>query len=874
MKLRFSVAKHLSCLALLGLLTLSPLLAQIPKPADVLGFEPGADYKLADSGTLLDYFQRLDKASERVKLVEIGKSVLGRPLVMLLISSEKNLKQTERFRSINEQLSRARIDEAQARKLATEGRAVVWVDAGMHSSEAASAQMMPELAYRMATEESSEMRKIREEVVTLLMVNLNPDGLDIIADWYKKNLGTAFETSQPPWLYHHYIGHDNNRDWFMNTMPETKAVSKVLYSQWYPQIVYNHHQTSPSWTRIFIPPFADPVNPNIHPGVTTGVNLVGSAMANRFAMRNMPGVVSRLTFSMWWNGGMRTVPYFHNQIGILTETGHATPTPRFYPPDSLPKTIGRGVTASTAATEVFYPNPWRGGESHFRDAVNYMLEASLATLDLAADKREEFLFNIYQMGRDAIAAAGTKTAFAYVIPPAQWDRGEALNLVKLLRESGVEIQRATAAFEAGGTSYSAGSFVVYGGQAFGPYVTDLMEKQVHPNQRLYPGGPPLPPYDLAGWTLPMQMGVKVDRVKTAFTAPTVAVTTTIAEPGQLSGSAGYGYTLPRNENVAVKAVNRLLKAGEKVSLTDAGSFLIEKGSGTEARVQTLATELGLSFTGVATKPGGSLRALKQPRIGLYKSWVANMDEGWTRWLLKEYEFSVDSLHDADILSKDLSQYHAIILPDQSPKGMLHGHTPNTMPAAYVGGLGLAGTAALDRYARQSGTLLAFDEASDFLIDQLGLPLRDVTEGLSTQQFYVPGSLIRTVVDTKHPLAAGMQSEVAASFQNSRAFEVNKQVREGEGGQEKLPMLPAPPVEIVARYAPSGLLMSGWALNEARLANKAAVVRLPHEKGSLVLFGFRPQFRAQPRATYKLVFNALLEGAAEKTIAPAVGGKTE
>jgi hypothetical protein len=864
------------CLTALLLLWTVTTMAQVPKPTDVLGHEPGADYKLADFNTLLDYYQRLDRASDRVRMVEIGKSVLGRPLLLMMISSEKNMKQIERWRSISEQLSRARIDETQARKLATEGRAVVWVDAGMHSSEAASAQMFPELAYRLATEETAEMRKIREEVVTLLMVNMNPDGHEVIVDWYRKNLGTAFETTGPPWLYHQYVGHDNNRDWFMNTMPETRAISNVLYNQWYPQIVYNHHQTSPSWTRIFIPPFADPVNPNIHPGVTTGVNLVGAAMASRFAMQNMPGVVSRLTFSMWWNGGMRTTPYYHNQIGILTEVAHATPTPRRYPTDSMPKTVGRGVTLSTGATDVFHPNPWKGGESHFRDAVNYMREASLATLVLAADKRSEFLYNIYRMGRDAIGAAGTKTAFAYVIPAQQWDRGEALNLVKLLRDSGVEVHRATAAFEGAGTSYPAGSYVVYGAQAFSPYVVDLMEKQVHPNQRLYPGGPPLPPYDLAGWTLPMQMGVKVDRVKASFTAPTTAVGTPAADAGTVPGTAGFGYALSRNENAAVRAVNRLLKAGEKVYLAEGGTptFLIEKGTGTDARIQTLARELGLSFTGVDSRPAGTLRAVKQPCVGLYKSWVANMDEGWTRWLLNEYEFAVDSLHDADIATRDLSQYHAIILPDQSPRGLLHGHTPNTMPEAYVGGLGLAGTLALDRYVRGGGTLLAFDKASDFLIEQLGLPVRDVIDGLSSQQFYVPGSLIRTAVDTKHPLAAGVQPEVAASFQNSRAFEVVRQSREGEGGQETLPAVPEPPVELIARYAPNGLLMSGWALNENRLANKAAVARVAHGKGSVVLYGFRPQFRGQPRATYKLIFNALLEGAAEKKNEGTVGGKTE
>jgi hypothetical protein len=861
--------------------TLSTALAQVPRPADAFGFEPGADYKLANYAMLLDYYQKLDRTSERVQMVEIGKSVLGKPLLLLFISSEENLRQLERWRSISERLSRAKMDQGAARQLADEGKAVVWLDAGLHASELACAQMMPELAYRMVTEESAEMRKIRDQVITLLMPNMNPDGLDIMADWYRSQLGTPYETTAPPWLYHHYVGHDNNRDWFMNNMPETRAVSQVLYNQWYPQIVYNHHQTSPAWTRIFIPPFADPVNPNIHPGVTTAVNLVGTAMANRFAMNKMPGVVSRLTFSMWWNGGMRTVPYFHNQVGILTETAHATPTPRFYPPDSMPRTVGRGVVASTSATEVFYPYPWKGGKSHFRDAVNYMLTASMATLDLAADKRDEFLYNIYQMGRDAIEAPNQP--FAYVLPASQWDRGEARNLINILRQGGVEVQRAAKAFEVGQTNYEKDSYIIYGAQAFRPYVTDLLEKQNHPNLRLYPGGPPVPPYDLAGWTLPMQMGLKVDRIESAFKANTEEITNTApVVAGQVKGKAGFGYLLSRRENASVKVVNQLLREGENVYVAETafqvgkqtyekGTFLIGKGNGTEENLKKLATESGLDFTGLINQPGTATRKMRLPRVGLYKSWVANMDEGWTRWLLESYGFPLDTLHDADIIGKNLSVYDALILPDQSTREILHGHAPGTMPGAFVGGLGIEGALALQQYVNQGGTLLAFDEASNFAISQLGLPIRDVTEGLTSQQFFVPGSLIRTTVDIEHPLAQGMQPEVAASFSRSRAFEVVGQEREGEGGREAIREAPKPPVEIIASYAKKDLLMSGWALNEDKhIAGKGAVARVKQGDGQVILFGFRPQFRGQPRATYKLIFNALYEGALNK--AGAAQGK--
>jgi len=444
------------------LLLVTRLGAQVPHPADVYGFTPGDDYKLATYDQMLEYYQRLDAASDRVKMREIGKSVLGRPLLLLIISSEENMRQLEKWRNMSEQLARGRIDEETARRFATEGKSVAWIDGGLHATEVAHAQMTSLLAHKVATEETSEMQQIRENTILLLMPVMNPDGLDIVAAWYKRNLGTPFETTRPPWLYHHYVGHDNNRDWFMNNMPESKAVTQVIYNEWYPQIVYNHHQTSPSWTRIFLPPFKDPVNPNIHPGVTTGVNLVGSAMAHRFAVNNMPGVVSDVIFSMWWNGGMRTVPYFHNMVGILTETAHATPTPRFFDPDSMPKQIAdrRGGGLPTSGMDIFYPNPWKGGVSHFRDPVNYMLTASMAVLRIASDRREQWLYNIYSMGRDAIKKGETDSTFAYVISSDQWNSGEELSLVNLLQIGGVEIHRALKAFKAGGEEYSAGSFII------------------------------------------------------------------------------------------------------------------------------------------------------------------------------------------------------------------------------------------------------------------------------------------------------------------------------------------------------------------------------------------------------------------------------
>ncbi|MFQ5641233.1 MAG: M14 metallopeptidase family protein [bacterium] len=848
------------------------LQSQAPHPKDVFGFTPGDDYKLATYDQMLDYYQQLDAVSDRVQVREIGKTVLGKPMLLLFISSKENMRQMERWRSTSEQLARARIDAETAKKLARKGKSIVWIDGGLHATEVAHAQMTTLLAHKVATEDTPEMQRIRDNVVLLLMPVMNPDGLDIVAAWYKRNLGTPFETTRPPWLYHHYIGHDNNRDWFMNNMPESHAVTKVIYNEWYPQIVYNHHQTSPSWTRIFIPPFADPVNPNIHPGVTTGVNLLGSAMANRFAIKNMPGVVSNVIFSMWWNGGMRTAPYFHNMIGILTETGHATPSPRFFDPDSIPKRIGgrRGAGMPTNGTDIFYPYPWKGGESHFRDPVRYMMTASMAVLRIATDLREQWLYGIYSMGRDAIEKGKTEKPFAYIIPPEQWNLGEEANLINVLLIGGVEVHKATKNFKAGDKKYAAGSYVIYTAQAFRPYLTDLLEKQNYPTRRSSPNGPPDPPYDLAGWTLPMQMGVKVDRIADSFEAATERLKTAVSfRTGNINGRAGYGYLLSHRPNNSVHAVNILLRFGEKVYWStepignkkkkfDPGTFIIKAGDNTQSRIESLTEKLGLNFYGIEKAPSVPLQQLRLPHVGLYKSWSASMDEGWTRWLLKEYAFPVDTLHDSDIQSGNLATYDAIILPHQSANRILNGHAPATMPAEFVGGLGLEGALALKKYVKQGGTVVALDGASDFAIQQFGLPVRNAVSGTSRRSFFIPGSLVKMKVDTGHPLAYGMQDEAAASFVRSRAFTAVRLSRKGEGGKEDIPSAPPPPVEFITRYAKKDLLMSGWSLGEEKhIGGKGAMVRVKLGQGQVVLFGFRPQFRGQPRATYKLLFNTLL-----------------
>ena len=869
-------------------------------PAEIFGFNPGDDYKLASYEQMERYYRQLAAESDRVELREIGSSSLGRPLFLLTISTPENLANQDRYKSISEQLARARVSGDEAVALAEEGKAIVWIDGGLHATEVAHAQMTSLLAHRVATEESAEMRKIREDVIFLLMPVMNPDGLEIVRKWYESQRGTPYEQTSPPELYHHYVGHDNNRDFFMNNMPESKAVAKVIYNEWYPQIVYNQHQSSPGYARIVIPPYSDPVNPIIHPGVTTGLNEIGSAMGNRFALKKMPGAISDVGFSMWWNGGMRTVPYFHNMIGILTETGHDSASPRFYDPKLFPRTIAYRANPSAVGIEtgdeatgvpparVLYPDPYPGGESHFSEPVNYMITGSMAVLRAAADSRLKWLTNINRMGVDAIVAGETGTRY-YVVPGDQRHSDEARHMINVLIEGGIEIDIAESSFRVDGNQYPAGSYVISAAQAFRPYIVDLLEKQEYPDTRLDPNAKTKPPYDIAGWTLPMQMAVVVDQISSDIDAELVKVEGLVEPPvGNIRGGARYGYAISHATNSSVKAVNRLLSDGDTVYWSneafrasggnfDIGTFIVEAGDETADRVEFLAADLGLDFVGLNSKPTDNVSEIKLPRVGMYKSYVAFMDEGWSRWLLEEYGFPPVSLMDEDLKNGDLSAFDAIIIPHPDGQALyrsnvqkiLSGHAPGTMPDQYTGGMGLKGAAALEDYVARGGTLITFGDASNFAIEMFALPIRNVVQGVSRDSFSIPGSLLSTTVDNTNPLGYGMPADASINFVNGGVY--TAQTQDGcatdllnqrhcrevtRGGRPIAEFDPVSRFHAIVNFASEDILMSGWAKGTEHMAGKAAMARVPHGAGEVVLFGFRPQFRGQPRGTYKLLFNAL------------------
>lgn len=806
--------------------------AQVPAPTEHFGFDPGEDYKLADYGQLVGYFRKLAAASDRLRLIEFGRSSMGRPMFAAVISEGENLARLERYRQISRRLALGEAGAEEARRLAAEGRAIVWIDSGMHATETAPAQHAPHLAYRLITGEDEETRRIRRHVILLQIPCANPDGLDMVADWYRRNLGTAHENARLPWLYQKYAGHDNNRDYFMFNLEETRHLGRLLFEEWFPQIVYNQHQSPPFPARMFVPPHADPLNPNIPAAVAEGVTLIGAAMRERFARENKTGVISYIAFDGWWNGGLRTAPLFHNMHGILTETaGYAYATPRTYDAKDFPERFANGIP--TREPSIFYPRPWLGGRWTLRDAIEYLLTADFAVLDFAARHSRELLEKSWQMARDAIQAGRQGKPYAYLVPAEQWDRSSALAMLERLQRGGVRILRARRDFQAGGKTFAAGSWVLPAAQPFRAYLLDLMEPQRYPDVRAGEGATPRRPYDVAGWTMPLSMGVKVERVEDPFEA----------ELEEVRGFAPDEETLDARQNAAFLTVARLLERGGRVYRRRDGAF--------------------------TTESAGAAWELRRPRVALYEPWTANMDTGWTQWLLDTYRIPYEILHNADVQRGDLRQrFDVIILASQSPASILHGvrygetaaGTRQTSAALkevqrpeYTGGIGVRGLAALEEFVREGGWMVTFDAASALPVEHFPLPLSNAVRP-GAGGFQCPGSLLRITVDTTHPLALGMPEEITAFVLGGQAWDVTLMEEYNRGERQ---------TRVVARYAKEKLLASGWVANERQVLGKAALAEARYGSGRVVVFGFRPQFRGQTFGTFKFVLNAIYMSAARE-----------
>tara|TARA_B100001123_G_scaffold38637_1_gene39891 strand:- start:4012 stop:6612 length:2601 start_codon:yes stop_codon:yes gene_type:complete len=860
------MVKSLFFFGLAAVLANVPTVAQsvsqnIPAPTSVLGFEPCADYRLGSYEQISEYLQVLDQASERIQLVNIGQTTEGRTQLMAVISSAANMRRLPHFKSASRRLALANdLTPKEAQELAIDARSVVWIDFGLHSTEVAHAQVAPQLAYHAVTDESPEMQAIRDNVILLLLPNMNPDGTSLVANWYASHVGTPYERASPVELYQRYAGHDNNRDWFMFNLAESRNVATQLYREWFPQIVYNHHQSAPFPARIFVPPFIDPMNPNIPPLVMRGINLAGESISRRLEQEGKTGVISRINYDTWWNGGMRTAAYYHNMVGILTETSHPWANPSVHDASLFPDTFSNGRSTRTPSTD--YPNPYRGGEWHLKDSCNYMLTASMAVLDLGAQRRTEWTYDMYRMGRQSIKAGEGEL---YVVSQNQWDLGAAIKLVNTLRWGGIEIEQTTRSLRIGGVDYPPNSFIIRGAQSFRPYLTDLLNPQAYPDTRQRPGGPLDRPYDITGWTLPMQMGVTVDRHLDAGRLPTNAVVSidrAVLMSTRLKPSTGFAYALDPRRNDAFLAINRLLTNDHPVYRTTspitlethtwpAGTFILPIQSETTAAIDLATKGLGLVVSPVERKPDQPLTQLTQPQVGLYRSWRPNPDEGWTRLVLEEFGFPYRRLLNEDMRNGNFNNLDVILLPDATYTQILNGLGRRDTPPAYQGGITQKGVSHLYDFVEAGGILVAFDSASALPLADFELPILDISTNYSANDYYVPGSLLEIIVNSTHPIGYGMPARVPGFFSRSPVFSLASQ----KDSDNSLKMHDQN-VSIVAQYPETNMLLSGWMVGEKLLANKAAIVEAKLGRGKVVLLGLRAQHRGQTHGTYKLLFNSL------------------
>jgi len=811
----------------------------VPPPETALGFKIGEDRKLAKWDQFLAYFGELAKASDRIKLDTLGKTTLGRPFVVATISSPENLKRLDEFKEIQRKLSDPRLlanaSESAANELIGMGKTVVVITCSIHSTEVGGTFTATELAYKLTSQNTQEVTRILDNVIILLVPSLNPDGTDIVADWYRKTLGTPAEGSAPPELYHHYTGHDNNRDWYAFTQVETQLTVDKILNVWRPQILHDVHQMGGGGARLFVPPYMEPWEPNVDPVIIAGVNALGTSMAWELISRGKAGVVFNSMYDAWTPA--RAYTHYHAGLRILSETASA----RLATPVEVPfNRLGGGFNYDAKDASWNFPKPWPGGKWTLRDIVDYQSAGAMALLNHAARHRELYLRNFYETSKRAVEAKDKPYAILLPEPETPASIADALKRLKaglnqvsgtdqekheqgeqvvksitgepstsaevvyyyktegldrtlnILRRGGVEVMRASKDFTAGGKKYPAGAHIIFMKQPYGAFAKALLESQAYPDLREYPGGPPKRPYDVTAHSLNLLMNVQAVLVKEHFAVD--------AKP----------------EPAALVIQSRV-------------------------------------------RPNAGVR------VAVYKNHLPSMDEGWTRWMFDQYKFPYASLLDAEVRAGGLkAKFDAIIIPDQSVNALVNGlpgassgareaggaeeRITGVYPAEYAGGLGEAGVKALREFIEAGGTVITLNNASNFAIEKLGAPARNVLKGVPARDFYCPGSILRAQLDSSSPLAFGLEKESIAWFENGPAFEITD---------------PAS-ARAIARYPESeSPLLSGWILGDKLVRGRAAMVEANIGKGRVILFGFRPQYRAQSLATFPLLFNSILTSKSEQ-----------
>ena len=912
-------------LPLLLLIATTSLAQKVPSPKEHFGFNIGDDYKLATYTQTEAYFKKL-AASDRTKLVDIGLTEEGRHQYMIIVSSPGNIKALEKYRAISKKMAHAEgLTDEQARALAAEGKAVVWIDGGLHATEVVGTHQLIESAYQLISRTDAETMRILDNVI-ILFTHANPDGQELVSNWYMRHSDTLKRTTDLlPVLYEKYAGHDNNRDFYMMNLKESINMGKQMYIDWIPQIIYNHHQRGPEGSVLAGPPYRDPFNFFFDPLLVTGIDALGAAMINRLHQENKPGYtrLNGSSFSTWYNGGLRTTSQFHNQIGLLTEI-IGSPTP-----EKIPVIPQRLVPNGATPYPVLPDSDWR-----FRRSIDYSLSLNYAVLDYAARYRDELLFNIYRMGKNAIERGNKdswtlspktsdsilqafkrdqetkgikqpandasdpngwrrrgnnipvsfadgvlknpayRDARGYIISADQPDFATAVKFINALVKTGIAIEKATAAFTIAGRQYPAGSYIVKTAQAFRPHVLDMFEPQDHPNDFQYPGGPPIRPYDAAGWTLAYQMGVRFDRIMEGFDGPfqNLPYGELQSPPRQtIAANAGAGYLLSPHENNAFLAVNDLLKAGVKVFRITTGKAGIAQGTffvpaGTKAK--EVLQEVELKTTAVKKRPAGVVN-VNQMRIALWDTYGGSMASGWMRFILEQFHFPYTVIYPKDIDAGDLhKKYDVIIFPPRAIPALATNVSTATdssaasrepkeeqTPEQYRAFIGKItpekSIPRLKEFLEAGGSVVTIGSSTS-LAFHLKLPVsnylvekdKDGKERtLPGTKYYVPGSILDIAVDSTLSGAWGMFSHGDILFDNSPVFKLGTDAT-------------AQGIKRIAWFATDHPLRSGWAFGQAYLKDGVVAFIAPVGNGKLYAFGSEITFRGQSHSTFKLLFNGL------------------
>ena len=859
----------------------------LPTPEQFAGHRIGADNKLVRWDKIVEYMKLASASSDRVRFRELGKTSNNNPFIVLEISSPDTLKNLDRYKQLEKKLyfQGSAPTDAERDEIFRQGKLVLLITCSIHATEIGASQMSIELVHRLATEDSPAVKKILDNVIFLLVPSLNPDGQIMVTDWFNKNVGTPYANSPIPYLYHPYVGHDNNRDMYMFTQKESQHTAQLIWHDWFPSVWLDEHQMGSNAARIFVMPATDPINPNVHPLIYRWNGILGQSQAAALEAAGKDGIIYNSTYTNFWEGAMAWSGWWHNQVGLLTEVASArvaapidqqralpgrptAPAPAARGEGS-PTGSGRGAQQFSDApllppTDVIprteYPRPWMGGRWTLRDIVDYELVATMALLDTAADRREALLRQIYEVNRQTVEDGhSAKGGLSAILVPIenQHDNREAAHLVDRLHVGGVDVYRADAPFEVDGEKYAAGTFVIPMAQVFARYAKDMLETQTYPEVRRGPNSPPEPPYDVTAWSLGMLLGVNTVFVKKPL--PELRMSRVDGLPkiaGEMVGTGSRFAFDYRGPDTAI-AINRLIKEGAKVAL-DGPSHIAVSGI-SHGKLEQIAKDFGLAVKaadpGRTRDPALTMRdvSLRAPRIAMYQPWTGgNMDEGWTRWVLEQYEFNLTSIHNLDIKAGRLRQkFDAIIVADQDPRAIVDGYDAPAIRPEYRGGIGETGVDNLKQFVAEGGTLITMGNACDLAIEKLPIPVRNLKKGLTRDQHFAPGAILRLEVDTQHPIGYGVAPETYGFYVNSPFFSVV----EGFASQK---------TNVIARYPNTNVVASGWLKGEDLMAGRAAVVSIDMNPGRIVLFGLRPQHRAQTHATFPMLFNALYLSAVDGT----------